>query len=392
MKRMWAALAVLIAAGMLIAGCSSPENKSPTAKMTVTKYILYVGGTVDFNGSESKDPDGKIKDYTWNFGDGTPAVTTKDKGLAHTYTAAGAFNVSLQVRDDQNGKSKTVNEIVVVAPLPTVSTNITQTLTNLTFSIDTSALGGQVTAYSWSFGDGTPAATGDSVEHAYTENGTFQTTLTLTYKGQTAATSMNIKVENRPPMANITIGSVAPYYSNKPVTFSGASSGDDDGTVMNWTWEFGDNSTENGTTVTHSYMKPGTYSVKLTVTDNDGATGLTTISLEVVKDLVITEVTIGTYKDNNSIDRANVTVKFDNKGDAKVAGSINLTVKAYQSDKVTFIEEKSKATTGLVDSNSEANTMSVKELLVSNISPDTTQYWVELSYMGNVIDSGWYQQ
>jgi hypothetical protein len=36
--------------------------------------------------------------------------------------------------------------------------------------------------------------------------------------------------------------------------------------------------------------------------------------------------------------------------------------------------------------------MSVKELLVSNISPDTTQYWVELSYMGNVIDSGWYEK
>ena len=117
---MWAALAVLIAAGMLIAGCSSPENKNPTAKMTVNKHIMFIGGTLEVNASESKDSDGKIKDYTWNFGDGTPAVTTKDKGLTHTFSAAGAYNVTLQARDDLNGKSKVVYEMVVVAPLPTV--------------------------------------------------------------------------------------------------------------------------------------------------------------------------------------------------------------------------------------------------------------------------------
>lgn len=393
---MWAAIAVLIAAGMLIAGCpSTPANKNPTAGITVDKYILFVGGAVNFNGSTSKDSDGKVKDYTWNFGDGTPAQTTKDKGVLHTFSAAGAFNVSLQVKDDKGGKSKTVNDLVVVAPLPTASTGITDTGANVSFSVDTASLGGQITDYSWSFGDGTPVVKGAAVGHAYADNGTFNATLTLTYKGQMASSKLEIKVQNRAPKANITIGSVAPYYSNKPITLSAASSGDDDGTVTKWAWEFGDNTTDNTSTVVHAYIKPGTFPVKLTVTDNDGATGTTTINIEVVKDLVITNVSIETYKDDNSIDRANVTAKFDNKGDAKTAGNVTVTVTAFKADKsaITTGDFKlSKTNGGLVDSASIGNTMTVPALLIDNASPDSTWYWVELAYMGNVIDSGWYQK
>ena len=386
----------MVAAGMLIAGCpSTPENKNPTAGITADKQILFVGGTVNFNGSTSKDPDGKVKEYTWNFVDGTPAQTIKDKGIAHTFATAGAFNVSLQVKDDKGGRSKTVNQMVVVAPLPTSSTGITDTGVNVSFSVDTSSLGGLITDFSWSFGDGTVVVKGAAVQHAYADNGTFNATLTLTYKGQMASSKLEIKVQNRAPKANITIGSVAPYYSNKPITFSAASSGDDDGTVTKWAWEFGDNATDNTSTVVHSYIKPGTYPVKLTVTDNDGATGATTINIEIVQDLVITEVTILTYKDDNSIDRANVTAKFDNNGDAKTTGTVNLTVTAFKADKTSITSgdfQKTKSNGGLIDSNSQGNTMTVQGLLIDNASPDGTWYWVEIAYMGNVIDSGWYQK
>jgi PKD repeat protein len=381
---------------MLIAGCpSTPENKAPTAGITIDKYILFVGGAVNFNGSTSKDPDGKVKEYTWTFGDGSPAQTTKDKGVPHTYSAAGAFNISLQVKDDKGGKSKVVNDLVVVAPVPTASSAIVDTGTNVTFSLDTASLGGRITDFSWSFGDGTPVAKNASVVHAYADNGTFKATLTLTFKGQTASSTLEVKVQNRAPKANITIGMVAPYYSNKPITFSGASSGDDDGTVKNWSWDFGDNATENGTTVTHSYPRPASYTVKLVVTDNDGAQGVTTIVLVVQKDLLITNVSIEAYKDDNSIDRANVTVKFDNKGDAKTTGNVTVTVTAFKADKsaITTGDFKlSKTNGGLVDSNSQGNTMTVQALLIDNANPAGTWYWVEISYGGNVIDSGWYQK
>ena len=393
---MWAAIAVLVAAGMLIAGCpSTPANKNPTAGMTIDKYILFVGGSVGFDASASKDSDGKVKEYSWNFGDGTPSQTTKEKNATHAFTAAGAFSITLQVKDDKGGRSKTINDTVVVAPLPTASSTTVDTLTNFTFSVDTAGLCGRVTDFSWSFGDGTPAAKNASASHAYADNGTFKATLTLSYKGQSSSSSLDIMVNNRAPKANITIGSVAPYYCNKPINFSGASSGDDDGTVKNWSWEFGDNATDNATNPTHAYVKPGSYTVKLTVKDNDGATGSTTIVVDVAKDLVITEVTIVNYSDDNSIDRANVTVKFDNKGDAKTTGTINVTVTAFKADKTPISSvdfKKSKSNGGLVDICTQGNTMTVAEVLIDNTNPAGTWYWVEIAYMDNVIYSGWYQK
>jgi YVTN family beta-propeller protein len=53
-------------------------------------------------------------------------------------------------------------------------------------------------------------------------------------------------------------------------TFDGGPALDSDGTVAKWTWDFGDGATADGSSVTHVYAQPGTYTVRLTVTDNEG--------------------------------------------------------------------------------------------------------------------------
>lgn len=40
--------------------------------------------------------------------------------------------------------------------------------------------------------------------------------------------------------------------------------------AVGWSWDFGDGETAKGETVTHTYEKAGTYTVKLTVTDSAG--------------------------------------------------------------------------------------------------------------------------
>lgn len=50
------------------------------------------------------------------------------------------------------------------------------------------------------------------------------------------------------------------------------SSSDADGEVTGWAWQFGDGSTSSGRQPTHRYAAPGSYTVTLTVTDDDGAT------------------------------------------------------------------------------------------------------------------------
>ena len=55
------------------------------------------------------------------------------------------------------------------------------------------------------------------------------------------------------------------------VTFTDASF-DSDGTVVAWAWTFGDGGTSTAQNPTYSYASANTYTVRLTVTDDDGAT------------------------------------------------------------------------------------------------------------------------
>ncbi|WP_448625444.1 PKD domain-containing protein [Geodermatophilus sp. URMC 64] len=55
-----------------------------------------------------------------------------------------------------------------------------------------------------------------------------------------------------------------------------------DGTVASYAWNFGDGATATGKTAAHTYATAGTYTVTLTVTDDRGATGTTTVPVTVV--------------------------------------------------------------------------------------------------------------
>ncbi|MEQ8240229.1 MAG: PQQ-binding-like beta-propeller repeat protein [Cyclobacteriaceae bacterium] len=77
---------------------------------------------------------------------------------------------------------------------------------------------------------------------------------------------------NVAPEAAFAIGGSDPYYLEDVVTFTDNST-DEDGTVASWFWDFGDNSTSTEPSPTHAYTTKAEYTVSLTVTDNAGATG-----------------------------------------------------------------------------------------------------------------------
>ena len=75
---------------------------------------------------------------------------------------------------------------------------------------------------------------------------------------------------NQPPVAD----AGGPYFGlvSQSITFNGSSSYDPDGSITNYTWDFGDGSTGYGVSPTHIYNSAGIYTVTLTVTDNSNAT------------------------------------------------------------------------------------------------------------------------
>jgi PKD repeat protein len=78
-------------------------------------------------------------------------------------------------------------------------------------------------------------------------------------------------VPNAAPTAAFTAA-----VSELRVSVDGSTSADTDGTVAGFAWDFGDGATGTGATASHTYATAGTYTVRLTVTDDDGATGTVT--------------------------------------------------------------------------------------------------------------------
>jgi PKD repeat protein len=72
------------------------------------------GSEILFDASASYDPDGKIKWYIWDFGDGSTWFTT-DPEVKHTYPGDGVYTVTLVVEDDNGDRSAPVQHEVVIS-------------------------------------------------------------------------------------------------------------------------------------------------------------------------------------------------------------------------------------------------------------------------------------
>jgi len=128
---------------------------------------------------------------------------------------------------------------------------------------------GAIVSYAWDFGDGS-TDTGASVDHTFIDKGTYAVKLTVTdSSGAVGSTTHSVQVMNHPPHPQFT---VSPYIPQRRTvtTFDASESSDEDGYIVDWQWTFGDGTTGTGDVVDHIYDLAGTYTVRLTVIDDDG--------------------------------------------------------------------------------------------------------------------------
>ena len=163
-------------------------------------------------------------------------------------------------------------------PTPNVApaASFTSTTAGLTVQVSSTSTDsdGSITGYAWDFGDGGTASTADA-SHAYALAGTYSVKLTVTDDdGATGTVTKEVTVAeppaNSPPTASFT-SSVADLTVGVSST-----STDSDGSITGYAWDFGDGGTASTQNASHAYALAGTYDVKLTVTDDDGATGTVT--------------------------------------------------------------------------------------------------------------------
>ena len=86
-----------------------PPNEEPTAVISYSPDPATgeLPLTVEFDGSDSSDPDGTIVNYDWNFGDpdsGEDDNTSSQQNPEHEYATEGEFTVSLTVMDNDGSR------------------------------------------------------------------------------------------------------------------------------------------------------------------------------------------------------------------------------------------------------------------------------------------------
>ncbi|HEY3407049.1 MAG TPA: PKD domain-containing protein, partial [Propionicimonas sp.] len=190
----------------------------------------------------------------------------------------------------------------------------TFTVNKLTVNFDSSGSAdpdGTIAAYLWDFGDG-QSSTQASPAHTFAGAGPQTVKLTVTdNKGATGSVTKTVTtVANQAPVADFTAA-----VNKQDVTFDSSSSSDADGTVVSYLWDFGDGSpASTQANPSHHFDAVTTYNVTLTVTDDNGATGVATKPVTTVTNASPTAVFSSTV--------SNLTVSFDASGSSDSDGTV----------------------------------------------------------------------
>ncbi|MFT3680465.1 MAG: Ig-like domain-containing protein [Ferruginibacter sp.] len=242
----------------------------------------------------------------------TPVITATTNYYVNETTAAGCAGPAATA-------TATINEVPVSSFTATADcANKSVTFTNIGTA--------SISEWTWNFDDGSGVHVknnASSFDWPYPAGGTH----TVTLEVKTAAGCTNtapfsqIIVFGAIPVADFTIGDLC--LADKTATFTNTSS-ISDGTLMSYTWEFGDNSIPENIPPAapaqrpYTYATSGTYIVKLTATSSGGCVDTT------AKQVIIVSIPVAADSVRNSSSLcSNQEVKVVNITAASGQGSVS---------------------------------------------------------------------
>lgn len=335
-------------------------NVAPVATVSGTGSITLPVNSVSLDGSLSKDGDGTIKSYSWTYVSGPSGYIIGTSTSAKTSISnliAGSYIFKLTVTDDKGGqgsvtKAVTVNSIPNAAPVASISGAKNITLPVNSLALDGSAskdADGTIKTYAWKYvsspsGSTMSGASTSKVTLNSLTKGSYQVQLTVTDdKGATATSSASFTV-NAATTSNLTTAATAttnqapvvtikaPVKVYQPATsirLDGSSSKDADGTIekYDWTRISGPSGyTYDGTSspaLTINDLRLGSYSYKLTVTDDKGATGSASFTFNVVADTSANLLPVAVVKAPTTVVLPTTSILLDGSSSSDKDGTIS---------------------------------------------------------------------
>jgi len=293
--------------------CSTVVVGGPSAAFSYAPLNPTTQDEVQFF-DQSSDPTSDIETWSWSFGDGGDSNARNPK---HTFASPGPHQITLTVTSERGAIASATRTINVRNAPPTASFTFTPATPDLGEMVVFSATGsndpdGSIVLYEWDFNnDGITDVTGTTATRAFSTVGARPVSLRVTDdKGAESTVVKVVPVQASPPTACFSFEPADPV-TGESISFDASCSADSDGTVILYEWDLDDDGVTDATgmVVTHSFPSAGTYSVTLTVTDNDGAVDASTHAVPVS--------TGGTSGDNQP-PTPDFTVSFEDGDEANI--------------------------------------------------------------------------
>ena len=259
----------------LTAYAGGPYSGSP--EQDIQFYGTASGGTSPYS-------------YHWDFGDGSEST---EQNPLHAYQNDGEYTVTLTVTDSDYDTATDITQATISTtnqPPYFLNPAITgpsagEPESSLSFTAHATDPNGDVLQYKWKFVPyilGPSFITGwfneDSITHLWNKVSGTPYTAQVWVKCREKNNILHVTdwspvyelVITKRPVSDV--GPTDNGAVGETIQFDGSGSYDPDGSIVSYSWDFGDGSSGTGVSPTHSYSAPGTYTVELTVTDNYGLT------------------------------------------------------------------------------------------------------------------------